>query len=488
MMPVVIPKTKLIVILLVFFIPTTFCFAQNCSNTDLTMLSIPNCSGATNFNSSTSSPLNIDNTQTACTNVSNATFTINQVNMTPNNNGGSTLIINNNNNVTITNLNIQNNNNDANITIYVAAGSTLTIGNGFNTPRRTRFINYGTLNFGSNPSGSVTLTVQNDNNLFQNAIGATMRFNNTLNFASGNNTRFINNGTVTAGTFTINTNGVRYIQGNSATTTISTLSQNNQTDVLCVPNNTCAKFTVTTSIPQLNNQLTSSNGTNAANDRGQQIVCYQGTSGNYRGGSVTYPTGIGNAFSTNCATNCPPIILPVELLYFSAKKIEASIHLWWATIQEKNNQLFEIQRSINGVNFITIGKVQGSGDTQNKQEYNFFDVESPAIQLYYRLKQIDLDQTVTYSKIVQVAATPEDSFCTIFPNPAQDRVEILFAKPVKKAEIKITNLQGSTFIKKALTVENQKISLDVENFLDGVYILQLHTNEDVKVAKIMIKK
>ncbi len=471
-----------------FILPIPHCLAQNCNNGDLNMLNIPNCNSATDFNSSTSSPLNIDNNQTACTNVANSTFTINNINMTPNSNGGSTLIIRNNNNVTINNLTIQNNNNNANISIYVEAGSTLTILNGFNTPGRTRFVNYGTLNFGANPSGSVTVTVQNDNNLFQNAIGATMRFNSTLNFASGNDTRFINNGTVIAGTFTINSNSVRYIQGNNATTTIGSLSQNNQTDVLCVPNNTCAKFSVTTSIPQLNNQLTSSNGTNmGGSGRGQQIVCYQGTAANYRGGSPAYPAGIGNAFSTSCATNCPNVILPIELLYFSAKKVNNKIEITWATAQENNNQSFEIQRSTNGFDFITIENVQGKNDLQMTQEYKFFDIDFPNKQLYYRLKQIDLDGTPTYFKMVQVAALSDEVFFTIFPNPAQEKIEILFTKPINKAEVKIINRQGNSEFYKTVNVENQRITLNID-LHSGLYFLQIISDSFIQTKKILVNK
>jgi hypothetical protein len=465
--------------------------AQNCNSSDLNMLNIPNCTGAINFNSSSSSPLNVDNGQTACTNVSNATFVFNTVNMTPNNNGGSTLIIRNNNNVTITNLNIQNNNNDANITIYVEAGSTLTILNGINTPRRTRFVNYGMLNFGANPSGTITITVQNDNNLFQNAIGATMRFNNTLNFASGNNTRFINNGNVIAGTFTINSNSVRYIQGNNATTTINTLSQNNQTNVLCVPNNTCAKFTVAVAIPQLNNQLTSSDGTNTGTgDRGQQIVCYQGTSANYRGGSVSYPTGVGSAFSTSCATNCPNIILPIELLYFSAKRVNNQIEIKWATQQEKNNQLFEIQRSIDGINFTTISQKQGKQDSHTIQEYKYFDIDFPNTLLYYRLKQVDLDGTSTYFRVVGVEAMEaENAFFHVSPNPAKDYLEIHFLHfNYPKAHIKIINLYGIEFLSTSVEVITSKMIIDTSRFENGIYLLQIFAVNQTKTIKLFIYK
>ena len=470
-------------IFLFFFFIYSDCLAQNCSSSDLTMLSIPSCSGATNFNSGTSSPLNIDNGQTACTNVSNATFSFNTVNMTPNSNGGSNLIITNNNNVTINTLTIQNNNNNANITIYVASGSTLTIQNSLNTPSRVRIINYGIVNFAS----GTTWTVQNDNNLFQNAFGATMNFNGTLNFASGNNTRFINNGTVNISTMTINSNGVRYIQGNSATTTVSTLSQNNQTDVLCVPSNNCAKFTVTTAIPQLNNQLTSSNGSNSANDRGQQIVCYQGTAGNYRGGSVSFPTGVGSAFSTDCATNCPIIVLPVRLLYFSANRTGQTIHLTWATTQEENNQSFEIQRSRNGVDFKTIGEVRGKADTQIKQEYDFFDTDFPNAQLYYRLKQIDLDGTITYFKMVEVSANVSEGILfTIFPNPAQKYAEIHFNKPLRKAEIKVFNLQGNLILYTFYNFDSQIFTINTADFLEGFYLVQIATESNLQTQKLLI--
>jgi hypothetical protein len=468
--------------LLIFFEP---CIAQNCNNGDLNMVNIPNCTGAINLNSGTSSPLDVGNNQIACTSVANSTFTINQVNMTPANDGGSTLIIRNNNNVTINTLNIQNNNNNRPIEIYVEAGAMLTILNSINTPRRTRFINYGTLNFGANPSGTATITVQNDNNLFQNAVGATMRFNSTLNFASGNNTQFVNNGIVTAGTMTINSNSVRYIQGNNATTSIATLSQNNQTNVLCVPNNTCAKFTVTTSIPQLNNQLTQSNGSNmGGSDRGEQIVCYQGTAANYRGGSATFPSGIGSPFSTDCASNCLNI-LPIRLLYFSVIKQDDGIKISWATTQENNNQSFEIQRSKQGIDFETIGKVEGKIDMQSRQEYDFFDMSFPSGRLYYRLRQVDIDGTVTYFKSVSLQAGEKELIIYTFPNPIQDKLNIMFSKAISYGELRILDLRGDVIYSDIFLTETTHIEVFTSKIEQGVYLLHLITPQKVFIRKII---
>jgi hypothetical protein len=95
-------------------------------------------------------------------------------------------------------------------------------------------------------------------------------------------------------------------------------------------------------------------------------------------------------------------ILEVEYLYFDVKynSENRTDVLSWATSNEWENSHFEIERSINGVTAWTkIGQVQGQGYSELPTEYSYTDTKLPAFGgvVYYRLKQVDFDESFSYS-------------------------------------------------------------------------------------------
>ena len=73
--------------------------------------------------------------------------------------------------------------------------------------------------------------------------------------------------------------------------------------------------------------------------------------------------------------------------------------LQWQTAQEMNSKYFNIQRSVNGIDFVNIGNVNGSGTTQTNHSYQFTDESTPNGIVYYRLQQLDLDGRIMYGNI-----------------------------------------------------------------------------------------
>jgi hypothetical protein len=94
--------------------------------------------------------------------------------------------------------------------------------------------------------------------------------------------------------------------------------------------------------------------------------------------------------------------LPITLLDFTVTKQGDDAQLNWTTTMEENNKGFEIQRSTDNSSWNDIGFVPGAINSQIKKDYQYLDRDLPAGTYYYRLKQIDLDGHLQYSKVVQV--------------------------------------------------------------------------------------
>lgn len=111
--------------------------------------------------------------------------------------------------------------------------------------------------------------------------------------------------------------------------------------------------------------------------------------------------------------------LPVTLVDFRAQKVGKSVELNWKTLSEVNNDYFTVERTIDGINFIDIDKVDGAGSHNGELNYRTFDHTPYNGINYYRLKQTDFDGKFEYSKLVSVQYDEESGIVmSMFPNPS----------------------------------------------------------------------
>ena len=156
----------------------------------------------------------------------------------------------------------------------------------------------------------------------------------------------------------------------------------------------------------------------AYHTRAQQIspgAIYAATgSGSANGVSVNWVLGSLNTFSDLS-------VLPVRLISFEGRVNAAGLaELHWKTAEETNNLGFEIQKSLDGRNWELLGWVDGAVDSKTEKSYQFVDQEFVTMS-YYRLRQVDADDSYTYSKIIHVIPEKEslDRFY-VYPNPARE--------------------------------------------------------------------
>jgi len=190
------------------------------------------------------------------------------------------------------------------------------------------------------------------------------------------------------------------------------------------------------------------------------------------------------AVGGTCA-ECTLLVLPIELLYFSATENDNTVLLNWATATEENFDYFEIERAIEGTSFDFIGEVKGDGNSLKRLDYSFID-DSPEIGLnYYRLKSIDLDGTFEYSDIVLVRFTSNVKLL-VSPNPTLGIVSIKTSLPTTGGlNYEITSQYGVVVLKGNLDTYNSQI--DLRGLPKGLYIIRLVDLPTVKAKRIILK-
>ena len=148
-------------------------------------------------------------------------------------------------------------------------------------------------------------------------------------------------------------------------------------------------------------------------------------------GPMTYNVTITTVDSNGGVTTQPVSFiigaypLPVVLTDFTAQAVRnRDALLSWATASEKNNDHFDLERSFDGTAFTKIGQVAGHGTTSAASTYALTDAGVAANAsgpVYYRLRQVDLDGSATFSPVrsVRFTATTAPVALSLFPNPAQ---------------------------------------------------------------------
>ena len=175
-----------------------------------------------------------------------------------------------------------------------------------------------------------------------------------------------------------------------------------------------------------------------------------------------------------------PSSLPIELIYFNGEAKQEGNLLTWRTAAEIDNEGVEIQHSINGVNWEKLTFVQGQGNSSQIREYTYLHYRPQAGIHYYRLKQIDFDQSYTYSTVIAVLTTQTESEINVYPNPTSGEINIQGTESISN-EVQILDQQG--VILKNLNLSSQQI--DLTDLPKGVYYLRAYSNQGILIKRIV---
>jgi len=213
-----------------------------------------------------------------------------------------------------------------------------------------------------------------------------------------------------------------------------------------------------------------------------------------------FANGTGHGTLTLADPSClcsGSVVIPVEMLTFSATLQKGVVHLAWTTATETGNYGFEVQRNIDGA-WNTLGFVEGRGTTTNAHSYQFTDklqdVQLETTQLRYRLKQIDLDGQYEYSPEVEVrldGTLPQFALGS-FPAPCNDQMTVrLTVAETEATSIRLHDIAGHVVMIIAqdavLAAGSHSMMVRTAEVPSGPYLLVVESREDRRTEKIVIR-
>jgi hypothetical protein len=208
--------------------------------------------------------------------------------------------------------------------------------------------------------------------------------------------------------------------------------------------------------------------------------------------STSFPSAF-NSFSTFAIADqlYGGNILPVNLLDFIARPDNKQVNLTWVTSTESNNSDFTVEKSRDGINFEFVQKVNSlalNGNSSIPLNYSAKDLNPYNGTSYYRLKQTDLDNNLTYSKIAIVNFDQKQAVA-VYPNPASGTI-FISGISLNESRLKVEwfDLSGRSILQQTATVQSGIAKLNTP-FSNGVYLLKFTTSTgDTKVQSVIVGK
>lgn len=184
--------------------------------------------------------------------------------------------------------------------------------------------------------------------------------------------------------------------------------------------------------------------------------------------------------------------LPVELISFAGESTKEGVLLTWSTASEKNNDYFELERSADGKQYAKVGQVKGKGTTNSRQVYALRDSRAGQGTHYYRLKQVDLDGTFTYSKVIAVKHSYGlgRASLAVAPNPVSNgQFTLSLPEVATNAQLQILDLNGRLMATQNLAAGVSEASFSTQNLklIAGSYIIKIIDGANVSHAKMIVK-
>jgi hypothetical protein len=180
--------------------------------------------------------------------------------------------------------------------------------------------------------------------------------------------------------------------------------------------------------------------------------------------------------------------LPAAILSFNAKYQNNEVMIRWKTASEENVSHYEAERSGDGRNFYTIGTVM-SGNYSSVHEYSFTDRDPGYQRVYYRLKVVDADGRVQYSKIVAVHLSSQFVIEKITPNPFRENLKVEISS--RKDEwfvFRITDLAGRELFRETHAIRQGKNVIHIRDsklLASGVYMLRIETETEKQGYRVV---
>lgn len=190
-----------------------------------------------------------------------------------------------------------------------------------------------------------------------------------------------------------------------------------------------------------------------------------------------------------CPVNIP---LPVDLVDFSGSCSGNEVHLDWVTATETNNSHFDIEKSIDGIQYALVGRVIGGGNSNQTLHYQFTDSAMNFGSIYYRITQVDFNgDSESFNPIhIECDGKNESLLELNYALPTQYGLLVDFITENSGLHsIKIYDVKGVQLVnfQSNFASGTHQQSLLIPNMSQGIYLVTIENSTSMVIRKFLIQ-
>jgi hypothetical protein len=188
-------------------------------------------------------------------------------------------------------------------------------------------------------------------------------------------------------------------------------------------------------------------------------------------------------------------VLDENFLSASACSKNKNNILNWTVSDNAKVQQYNIERSADGIEFVSIATVLPQSTGNNNNPYQFTDADAATRisepLLYYRIKLVQINGHIIYSKVMEVKSSLHMTGLTLTPNPVANFTTVYFLADHSAAiTVQVVDLKGKSVWKKQYTAGVGMNMLPLNNLQalpDGVYIVNVSNGKQVQSVKMLVR-
>jgi hypothetical protein len=180
-------------------------------------------------------------------------------------------------------------------------------------------------------------------------------------------------------------------------------------------------------------------------------------------------------------------VFPVKFVGFTlSRKNSNSILIQWSTSEEMNAHMYEVERSYTGSEWNTIAYVSAIGNSNALNNYTYTDKNISSRVVYYRIRQVDVDERFTYTDIKSVK-TENIITSQVKIASVQGKVLLQFPEELKgNLVVRMVSLNGQVMDQQVISNPVGQFVLQSNLHITGNYIVSVSNGQEINIAKQVI--
>jgi hypothetical protein len=198
------------------------------------------------------------------------------------------------------------------------------------------------------------------------------------------------------------------------------------------------------------------------------------------------PDIIGPMYADNTTGGgfAPLSVMPVVFVKFYISNENNDVKIVWSTASEINNDHFEVERSVDGINFISVAKIKAAGNTNSITNYSYTDKKINVAVAYYRIKQVDKNGSSVYTALASVKNNDVNTTPEIFA-ASNKNITVRFSSPQSSVSVNVFAINGQSLLHQTFSQANY-IAFALSNALPGVYVIQIIDQDKNTLSKKIV--